>query len=156
KDFVSQVAPKDRDDIVAAYYRQLTSDNELERMGAAKAWSLWEGRCAALNRNAATGKQFASPRFALPLARIEGHYFINQCFLQPNQILENAPRLADIPGVIVHGRYDIVCPVEQAVALAEAWPKAQLEIIRDAGHASSEPGITDALIKATDAMAMTL
>ncbi|MGD9662758.1 MAG: prolyl aminopeptidase [Porticoccaceae bacterium] len=156
KDFVSQVAPKDRDDIVAAYYRQLTSDNELERMGAAKAWSLWEGRCATLNPNAATVNHFASPRFALALARIEAHYFINQCFLQPNQILENAPRLADIPGVIVHGRYDIVCPVEQAVVLAEAWPKAQLEIIRDAGHASSEPGITDALIKATDAMAMTL
>jgi len=156
KDFVGQIAPKDRGDMVAAYYRQLTSDNELERMGAAKAWSLWEGRCATLNPNPATVNHFSSPRFALALARIEAHYFINQCFVRPNQILENAAKLADIPGVIVHGRYDIVCPVEQAVALADVWPKAELEIIRDAGHASSEPGITDALVKATDAMAAIL
>ncbi len=154
KDFVAQIPPHERDDMVSAYYRQLTSDNEIERMGAAKAWSLWEGRCATLHPNAAVVNHFASPRFALALARIEAHYFINGCFIRANQILEDADKLKDIPGVMVHGRYDIVCPVEQALALADVWPGAQLDIIRDAGHASSEPGIVDALVRATDAMAL--
>lgn len=156
KDFVAQIQPADRHDMVSAYYRQLTGGNEIERMGAAKAWSVWEGRCATLNANPAVVSHFSNPRFALALARIEAHYFINHCFSRPNQVIEDAGRLAGIPGVIVHGRYDIVCPVEQAFALAEAWPSGRLEIIRDAGHASSEPGIADALVKATDAMAAQL
>jgi proline iminopeptidase len=154
QDFVSQIPESERHDMVAAYYRQLTSGNEIERMGAAKAWSVWEGRCATLQPNPAVVNHFASPRFALALARIEAHYFINNCFARPNQILEDAHKLADIPGVIIHGRYDIVCPIEQATALAKAWPNAQLEIIREAGHASSEPGIVDALVSATDAFAI--
>jgi proline iminopeptidase len=153
-DFVRQIPAAERDNMVQAYYRQLISDNELERMAAAKAWSLWEGRCSTLLPNAAVAGHFGNPHFALALARIEAHYFINHCFVKANAILDNASRLAGIPGTIVHGRYDVVCPVEQAVALAQAWPGSELHIIQEAGHASSEPPITDALVKATDAMAV--
>lgn len=153
RDFVSHIPEDQRDDIVAAYYRQLTSNNDIERMSSAKAWSLWEGRCSTLDPNHHQTEHFANPHFALALARIETHYFANHCFIDANQILDEIQRIQHLPGFIVHGRYDVVCPVEQAFALAQAWPKATLDIIRDAGHASSEPGITDALVRATDAMA---
>jgi proline iminopeptidase len=90
---------------------------------------------------------------AMAMARIEAHYFTNKAFLKPNQLTDNAHRLKDIPGTIVHGRYDMVCPVNQAFALSAAWPEARLKIIADAGHSSSEQGITDALICATESLA---
>ena len=93
---------------------------------------------------------------ALAMARIEAHFFINKSFLEHDQIIKNAHRLKDIPGTIVHGRYDMVCPVNQAFALSNAWPSAKLEIIADAGHSSGEPGITDALIRATNKLAFQL
>ena len=96
---------------------------------------------------------FGSPFTALSLARIECHYFVNNSFLAPDQIIKDAHRLKNIPGVIVHGRYDVVCPVEQAFALHEAWPKARLEVIADAGHSATEKGIVDALVRATDEFA---
>lgn len=87
---------------------------------------------------------------ALSLARIEAHYFVNNAFIEPDQIIKNAAKLAGIPGIIIHGRYDIVCPLDNATALHEAWPDAELHIIRDAGHSSHEPSIADALVKATN------
>ncbi len=84
------------------------------------------------------------------MARIECHYFMNHAFMQANQLLDNAHRLRNIPGVIVHGRYDSICPIDQAFALKEAWPNVKLTVIPDAGHAATEPGIIDALITATD------
>jgi proline iminopeptidase len=87
------------------------------------------------------------------MARIEAHYFINKAFLEPNQIIDNAYKLKDIPSTIVHGRYDMVCPVNQAFALSNAWPDARLDVIVDAGHSSSEPGTVDALIRATERLA---
>lgn len=148
------VIPKEeRDNMVAAYHRKLTGDNELERMAAAKAWCVWEGRCATLDPNPNIVERLGSPHVALSMARIECHYFMNDAFLEKKQILKNAKRLTGIPGIIVHGRYDMVCPIEQAFALHRVWPEARLEIIRDAGHASSEPGTLDALIRATDEMA---
>lgn len=156
QDFICHVEPGKRENPVAAYYQLLTGDNELERMGAAKAWSTWEGRCATLDPSPAVVDHFSGPRFALALARIECHYFVNDCFIRPDQILAECHRLADIPGVIVHGRYDIICPVEGAFSLARAWPGARLEVVRAAGHSSSEPGIADALVRATDAMAKTV
>ena len=90
---------------------------------------------------------------ALSLARIENHYFVNQAFLEPDQLCRDAGRLADIPGIIVHGRYDVVCPLEQAFALAQAWPQARLNVIPDAAHAVTEPGIMDALVRATEQFA---
>jgi len=153
QDFVAPIPDAERDDLIAAYYERLTGDNELATMAAAKAWSLWEGRCATLRPNQDVVDSFSNPYKALALARIESHYFVNRAFLEDNQILRNAERLAGIPGIIVHGRYDMVCPLDNAFDLQRAWPDAELQIIRDAGHASREAGIVDALIRATDAMA---
>lgn len=152
-EFVSTIPQEERGDLIQAYYDRLTGSNELAKMGAAKAWSTWEGHCSTLRPNPDIVHDFADPHFALALACIETHYFINKCFIQPNQIIENADKLAGIPGVIVHGRYDIVCPLDNATALHEAWPDSELHIIRDAGHSSHEPSIIDALIKATNDMA---
>ena len=153
RDYQAVIPEAERGDMVAAYYRRLTGDNELERMSAAKAWSVWEARCATLHPNPQIVERLGSPHTALSMARVECHYFVNNAFMAENQILENAGQLKGIPGIIVHGRYDMVCPIDQAFALHNVWPQARLEIIRDAGHASSEPGTLDALIRATDEMA---
>lgn len=149
-----QIIPEaERGDMLQAYYTRLTGDNDIERMAAAKAWSVWEGRCATLHANDALVDHFSNPHMAMAMARIEAHFFINKAFLEPNQIINNAHRLKDIPGTIVHGRYDMVCPVNQAFDLSHAWPEAKLKIIADAGHSSSEPGTTDALLCATEQLA---
>jgi proline iminopeptidase len=152
-DFIAQIPEDERSNLVSAYYQRLTGNDEVTRMRAAQAWSLWEGRCASLLRSPELTAHFNQPYFALSLARIECHYFINKSFMRPNQLLEDATALKDIPGVIVHGRYDSICPVDQATALHHAWPCSELKIIPDAGHAASEPGITRALLGATDTMA---
>jgi len=151
--YLAPIPENERDDMLGAYYRRLTSDNELERMAAAKAWSLWEGRTATLRPSQAVIDHFGNPFTALSLARIEAHYFRHDSFLRPNQILADAQRLRGIPGAIVHGRYDVICPVENAWELHKAWPEAELSIVPDAGHSASERGITEALLQATDAMA---
>ena len=156
KDYLQVIPEAEQGDMLGAYYRRLTSDNELERMAAAKAWSIWEGRCSTLHANSDVVDRFANPHMAVAMARIEAHYFINRAFMEPNQIIDNAHKLKDIPGTIVHGRYDMVCPVTQAFALSDAWPDAKLEIIADAGHSSAEPGITDALVRATGNLAYQL
>ncbi len=156
QDYLAPIPEEERHDMMAAYYRRLTGEDEMARMTAARAWSLWEGRTATLQPSASVLQHFGDPYTALSLARIECHYFVNNSFLEPEQILRDAARLHDIPGVIVHGRYDAVCPVEQAWQLHQAWPQAELQIIANAGHAASEPGIVDALIRATDAMAVRL
>ncbi|HSC74839.1 MAG TPA: prolyl aminopeptidase [Pseudomonadales bacterium] len=143
-------------DPVAAYYELLTGDNELTRMAAAKAWSLWEARCATLHPSHDIMEQFTDIHNATAIARIETHYFVNRAFIAENQILANAHKLRGIPGIIVHGRYDMLCRLEAAVALHNVWPDAELHIVREAGHAASEPGITDALIRATRDMARLL
>ena len=153
RDYLAPIAEAERDDMVNAYYRALTGEDEIARMAAAKAWSLWEGRTATLLPRQAVIDHFGDPYTALSLARIECHYFVNNTFLAPDQILKDAHRLKAVPGVIVHGRYDVVCPVEQAFALHAAWPTAQLEVIADAGHSATETGIVDALVRATDAFA---
>jgi proline iminopeptidase len=153
RDYLAPVPEPERGDLLSAYHRLLTGPDELRRMAAAKAWSLWEGRTATLLPDTATTDYFGKPHVALSLARIENHYFVNHAFLEPDQLCRDAGRLAHIPGIIVHGRYDVVCPIEQAFALAEAWPEARLQIIPDAGHAASEPGIVDALVRATDQFA---
>jgi len=156
QDFVSVIPEAERGNMVAAYYRRLTGADEIARMAAAKAWSVWEGRASTLLPRASVIDHFANPLTALSLARIECHYFMNDSFLGDNQILEQAHRLHGIPGVIVHGRYDTVCPLEQAWLLHQAWPQARLEIIPDAGHSATEPGIVDALLRATEDFARQL
>ena len=125
-------------------------------MAAAKAGSTWEGRTATLLPNAAVVSHFGDPHVALSLARIECHYFVHQAFLRPNQLLDDVGRLADVSAVIVHGRYDAICPLENAWALHRAWPGSELVIVPDAGHAASEPGIRSALVAATDRFAREL
>lgn len=148
EEFLAPIPVGERGDLLHAYHRRLTGRDEVARMAAAKAWSLWEGKTLSLRPSAAVIDHFANPFTALSLARIENHYFVNNTFLEPNQLLRDAGRLAGIPGVIVHGRYDVVCPVENAWELRKAWPTARLEIIADAGHAASEPGTVDALVRA--------
>ncbi len=156
QDYLQVIPEAERGNMLAAYYKRLTSPNELAKMGAAKAWSLWEGRCATLRPNHDVVDHFSDPHLALSLARIEAHYFMNKAFLEENQILKNANRLEGIPGIIVHGRYDMICPLENAYSLYNLWPDAELDIIRDAGHSSREPGIIDALVKATETFAARL
>lgn len=153
EDFVAEIPETERGDLMAAYHRRLTGDNELARMSAAKAWATWEARCATLRPNQGVEDHFSDPHVALALARIESHYFANRIFLRDNQIIEDADRLQGIPGVIVHGRYDIICPMSNAWDLQQAWPEAELRVVRDAGHSTTEPGIIDALVKATRGMA---
>jgi proline iminopeptidase len=150
QDFLAPIPEYERHDMVTAFYRRLTSANELEQIQAAKAWSIWEGRCATLHPNPKVVGHFGHPHVAIALARIECHYFMNNAFLEPDQIVRDAGRLADIPGVIVHGRYDMVCPLDNALALHQAWPEAELHIIRDAGHSASEPAIVDALLRGVE------
>jgi len=156
RDFIAPVTPARRDDMVGAYYELLTGDDEVNRLAAARAWSVWEGRTSTLRSNPALVEHFGNAHFALGMARIECHYFANNCFIEPNQILNQAARLQHIPGVIVQGRYDVVCPMEQAYALHQAWPQSRIEIIDAAGHSAAEPGIADALVRATDAFAVEL
>lgn len=151
--FLSPIPPAEQDDLVAAYHRRLTGDDQVARMAAAKAWSIWEGRTATLLPNADIRAHFADPHLALSLARIECHYFVHQAFLGPRQLLADAGRLAGIPGVIVQGRYDLICPMRSAWELHQAWPRAELKIIPDAGHSAFEPGIRAALVEATDQFA---
>lgn len=153
RDFLAPIPEQERGDLMQAYHRRLTGSDQAERERCAIAWSVWEGRCATLHRDPGLEDHYRDPQVALAFAGIENHYFVNDCFLAPEQLLRDAHRLADIPGVIVHGRYDIVCPVEQAFDLQRAWPRARLEIIADAAHAVTEPGIAEALLRATDEFA---
>jgi proline iminopeptidase len=153
-DFIEPIEPSKRADMITAYYGLLTGDNELAKMNAAKHWSIWEGRCATLKPNPNIVDVFSNTHLALSLARIEAHYFINDSFISENQIIDNIQTLHGIPAVIIHGRYDMVCSLDNAVSLAQVWPDAKLQIVRDAGHASRDPGILDALVRATDEMAI--
>ena len=148
--FTAPIPLDKRDDMVSSYYKILISANELERMAAAKAWSIWEGRCSTLDPNPSLVDHFGDPHVALAMARIEAHYFANNSFMSDNQLLNNCDRIKQIPTWIVHGRYDVVCPIEQAYLLAKQLTQAHFDIVRDAGHSAFEPGITDRLIHATD------
>jgi len=155
-EYLAPIPAEERGDLLTAYHQRLIGADEVARLHAAKAWSTWEGRAATLVPDSDTVDFFADSHNALAIARIENHYFVNRAFLADRPLLDNVETMADIPGVIVHGRYDMVCPVDQAHALAQAWPRAELQIIEQAGHAVSEPGIVDALIRATDRFAAEL
>lgn len=156
KDFIEPIAEDERDDLLNAYYRILCNQNEIARMSAAKSWSIWEARCSTLEPSSGLMGHFNEPHVALALARIESHYFVNNCFIEDSQIINQAHKISHIPTVIVHGRYDMVCPVSQAQELYDSLPNAELHIVREAGHSAMEPGITDNLIKATKQFALRL
>jgi len=155
-DFIEPIAKDERGDLVQAYYQRLSGEDELARMAAAKAWSKWEGCCASLKLSSDLVSHLADPHTALSMARIECHYFVHDSFIKPNQILENIDIIRHIPTIIVHGRYDMVCPVDQAFELHKALPEAALNVVGDAGHSAFEPGIIDALVTATHSLGVSL
>jgi proline iminopeptidase len=140
----------ERSDLLANYHRRLVDPDPSVHMPAARAWSVYEGSCSTLFPSPETVAYFAGDVVALGLARIEAHYFINDIFLGENSLLRNAGRLRDVPGVIVQGRYDMVCPLVSAHELHLAWPQADYRIVPDAGHSAWEPGILGALVEATE------
>jgi proline iminopeptidase len=152
--YVAPIPPAERHDLLGAFHRRLLSRDPAVRLEAARAWSVWEGATSSLLENPKREAQFGTPEFALALARIEAHYFVNRGFFEyENQLLDGAERLRDIPGVIVHGRYDVVCPIDTAFELHKRWPEADFRIVPDAGHSAYEPGITSELVAATDRFA---
>lgn len=151
--YLAPIPEAERHDLIAAYHRRLTSSDPAVQLAAARAWSQWEGATISLLADDKRVADFGQDRFALAFARIECHYFVNRGFFESDdQLLVNAHRLKAIPGVIIQGRYDVVTPMETAWALHRAWPEAQFEIIPDAGHTATEPGIADALVRATDSL----
>jgi proline iminopeptidase len=151
--YLNAIPEAERGDLVQAYYRRLTSDDAGVRRAAAKAWSLWEGATSKLIPSPDMLTRYGGDEFADAFARIECHYFVNHGFLRPNQLLDDVHRIRHIPGVIVQGRYDVVCPLRPAWDLHRAWPEAELQIVGDAGHAASEPGIMARLVDAADRFA---
>ena len=151
--FVAPIPEAERGAMVAAYNKRLTGDDPAVQLEAARAWSLWEGETITLLPSPALSEQHGEDHFAIAFARIENHYFHHDCWLEPGQLLRDAGRLHGIPGVIVHGRYDMPCPLHYAWALHKAWPEADFHLIEGSGHAYSEPGILDQLIRATDRFA---
>ena len=152
--YVAAIPEAERGDFISAFHRRLTSDDEATRLAAARAWSVWEGATSFLRVDSDFISGHEDAKFALAFARIENHYFVNKGFLDADdQLLRDAYRIVDIPGVIVHGRYDVVCPVQNAWDLHKAWPKAELVITPTSGHSAFEAENVDALVRATDAFA---
>jgi proline iminopeptidase len=152
--YLAAIPEVERADLISAFHRRLTSDDEATRLAAARAWSVWEGATSFLQVDPAFVIGHEDAAFALAFARIENHYFVHRGFFEvDDQLLRDAPRIADIPGVIVHGRYDVVCPIQNAWDLHKAWPRADLVISPGAGHSAFETENIDALVKATDKFA---
>ncbi|MEE2949738.1 MAG: prolyl aminopeptidase [Pseudomonadota bacterium] len=148
--FLAPIPVAERGDMIAAYRKRLTGEDEAEKLACAKAWSTWEAETIKLIPNAELSAAFADAHFALAFARIENHFFVHRCWLEEGQLLDNVHRLAGIPGAIIHGRYDMPCPARTAYELSKAWPDAEFHIVEGAGHAFDEAGILERLIEATD------
>ncbi len=149
--YVAPIPPAERHDLVKAFYKRLTGKNATARAEAAAAWARWEGETLSIQGPKQRPPRFDEPDFLDAFARIECHYFHNKGFFESDGwLLEAAAKFGDLPGVIVHGRYDVVTPLSSAWSLHKAWPKSQLRIVPDAGHSSLEPGIVSELVKASD------
>jgi len=149
--FLAPIPESEQGDLLTAYHKRLTSDDESIRRQAARAWSIWEGSTSKLIQDKNVIQHYGSDRFAEAFARIECHYFINKGFFKnEEQLIDNVDVIRGIPAVIVQGRYDVVCPVESAWELSRAWPEANLHIVADSGHSMFEKGIRRKLVQATD------
>ncbi len=148
--FIAPIPAAERGDLMTAFHRRLTGDDRAAQIAAARAWSEWEGGTITLLPDPTTAGGFAEDRFALAFARIENHFFVHRGWMAEGQLLRDAHRLADIPGTIVQGRYDIATPMRSAWDLHRAWPQAAFHLIPAAGHAFSEPGILDRLLRTAD------
>ena len=154
REYLEHIPEAERGDLLHAYYRRLTSSNPAVARAAAKVWSMWEGRTSKLIPDPDLIARFGADDFSWAFARIEAHYFVNDAWLgQGRGLLENVAKIRHIPGVIVHGRYDVVCPVKNAFDLHHAWPESKLIVVPDAGHSASHPGTVHELVSATDRFA---
>ena len=152
--YLAPIPEEERDNLLEAFHRRLTSDDEAVRLAAARAWSVWEASASFLVQNRDFMEKLDAPDAALAMARIECHYFMNGGFFHsPNQLLENIDRIRHIPCVIVQGRYDVVCPPVTAWDLHRAWPEAEFQLVQEAGHSAFDPANTAALVAATDRFA---
>jgi proline iminopeptidase len=152
--FVAPIPEAERGDLLGAYHRRLGSADSAQQLEAAQAWSIWEGMTSHLLPSDERRRQFSAPEFALALARIEAHYFVNRGFFaDEEELLRGVERIRHIPCIIVQGRYDMVCPIETAWELARHWPEADLRVVADAGHSAFEPGTASELVRATDELA---
>ncbi len=152
--YVAPIPENERGDLLKAFYKRLTGKNAAARAEAAAAWARWEGETLSIQGPKQRPPRFDEADFLDAFARIECHYFHNKGFFDADGwLLDQAAKFGDLPGVIVHGRYDVVTPLSSAWALHKAWPKSQLKIVPDAGHSSLEPGIVSELVKASDMLA---
>ncbi|ARG96790.1 prolyl aminopeptidase [Legionella micdadei] len=149
QEFTSFVPNEEQHDLRRFYTQCLQGDNELVRMSAAKSWAMWYARCSSLQSHLYVIEQFSDPHFALALACLQSHYINHRYFIEENQVLSHIHKIRHIPTYLVHGRYDMICPLEGAWELHQALPASNLRIIRDAGHSDREIGIIDALIDAS-------
>ncbi len=149
--YLAPIPVNERHDLISAYYRRLTSNDAEQQIPAARAWAVWEGSLSKLQRDPGLVGKYGGDMFSLAFSRIECHYFVHGGWLEADdQLIKDARLLKQVPGVIVQGRYDVVCPPETAWALHKAWPKARFVMVEDAGHNSREAGIAKALVEATD------
>ncbi len=156
EDYIAPIPRRERGDLVKAFYRRLTSRQHETRVTAARAWSVWEAATSFLHTDLSNVAKWGEDQFAVQVARIECHYFVNKGFLRrEDQLLRDVRRIRHIPCVIVQGRYDVVCPMQTAWELHRAWPEAEFHVTADAGHSALEPGNADALVRATDRFALT-
>ncbi|MGV1770438.1 prolyl aminopeptidase [Agrobacterium vitis] len=151
--FIAPIPVEERHDMISAYHRRLTGEDKEVQRACARAWSQWEGATISLIPNLQQIENFGEDHYAIAFARLENHFFMNRIWMEDGQLLRDAHKLKGIPGVIVHGRYDMPCPLRYAWELSKLWPDADLHIVEAAGHAMSEPGILDQLIRATDRFA---
>lgn len=151
-DFSETIPAAERGDLLASYYKRLTDPDPEVHMPAARAWASYEARCSTLRPNPDAVRAISASQRTLALARIEAHYLANGAFLKPDQLFANMDTIRHLPGAIVHGRYDMVCPIETADKLACAWPEAEFTIVPDAGHSALEPGTRAALLTAVEAL----
>ena len=152
-EFISVIPEAERDDLVEAFHKYLTCDDEAKRLECAQAWATWEGHLVTLLPNPELLADFADASKALPMARIAARFFKDDFYLEDGQLLANADRLKGIPGIIVQGRHDVCTPPVSAYDLKKAWPDVDLRIVHDGGHSAGEPGIVDGLVRATDEFA---
>ena len=150
QEFTAMFTQRQKNNLIKAYYKILTGKDELARMSVAKAWAKWETVCATLDPCQKIEHRLNDPHIALSLSKIGSHYAVNNYFMEENFILNNMKKIDYIPATIIHGRYDMICPIENAFALHQKWPQSNLMIIRNAGHSSREPGILHAIMHTTN------
>ena len=147
---IEQLSDEECHEILTSYHRRLMNTDPNVHLPAARAWSAFEGACSTLLPSPETVAAFSSDALAYALARIETHYFVNNLFMEEDALLKGIDKIRDLPGIIIQGRYDMVCPITTANALHEAWPEAEYVVVPDAGHSAMEPGIRAALVRAAE------